>query len=130
MSVVLLVMLAVLVALVLFKRIGQIPATKATALLRQGARVIDVRSPSEFGQSPVPGAINIPLGQLSAEIAGRLPDLSEPLLLHCLSGGRSMVAVRILRRRGYLQAHNLGSVGRARRLVNSARSEAGSGQGP
>jgi rhodanese-related sulfurtransferase len=49
------------------------------------------------------------------------PDKQRPVLLHCLSGGRSSIARGVLKRMGY-RAYNLGSLGRARRLVSSSQS--------
>lgn len=118
-----LVIVAVAVgAVFLFKRASQIGAAAAVAHLKQGARIVDVRTPEEFRSDPLEGAINVPLGDLVSLAPRQLPDKNAVLLVHCLSGGRSMVAARQLRSMGYTQAFNLGSVGRARGIQRQAKS--------
>ena len=51
--------------------------------------VVDVREPSEFASSHVPGAINRPL---SAFNPGELPT-NKPVVLICQAGGRSARAL-------------------------------------
>lgn len=110
----------VLLGLFVLKRASFVPAEKARQLLRQGALVIDVRSPDEFNAGHLPGAINLPLGELSRDIAGRVPDKDQVLLLHCLSGARSGIARQQLKRMGYRNVFNLGSYGRAEKIVHDA----------
>jgi phage shock protein E len=87
--------------------------------LKKGAIVIDVRSEGEFQERHLPGAINIPLGQLGKEIARRAPDKEQPLLLHCLSGARSGMCRRILKQAGYSHVFNLGSYERAEKILSA-----------
>jgi phage shock protein E len=108
---------AVIVAFFALKRLSYVSAETARKLRAEGALVIDVRSPEEFRQGQVPGAINIPLGELGESLPRRVPDRSQALLLHCLSGTRSGVAKRQLQGMGYTNVFNLGSFGRARRIV-------------
>ncbi len=72
--------------------------------------LVDVRSPGEFAAGHVAGAINLPLDQLADNVARALPDLHQPLLVYCLSGARSGVAVQWLQQMGYTQAVNGGGV--------------------
>jgi adenylyltransferase/sulfurtransferase len=66
--------------------------------------LVDVREPAEHAQSRIEGAVLIPLGTLE----GRLAEIprDRPVVVHCLSGGRSSRAAEILRRHGY-RSHNL-----------------------
>ena len=73
------------------------------------ATVIDVRSASEYEQAHYPGAVNIPL----KEIAHRLNEINEmkqPIVMYCLSGGRSAVAVSIVKQTGINEVYNGGSI--------------------
>jgi phage shock protein E len=114
-----LIMVAVVAAILLLKRLGQIAPAQVRALLQQGAVVIDVRSPGEFARGHLRGAVNIPASELAERIGRKVPDKSHPVLLHCLSGARSGMGARALRSLGYANVHNLGSLGRARRLVEN-----------
>jgi len=111
--------LAALALLFALKPSGISPET-ARKLLAEGGRVIDVRSPEEFRERHLPGALNIPLPGLETGIAQLAPDKNAPLLLHCLSGGRSGFAVLKLKRLGYARAYNLGSYARAQKLLRAA----------
>ena len=106
-------------AFFLLKRLMLIRPEAAREWLKQGAKVIDVRSEGEFQERHLPGAVNIPLGRLGSEIARIAPDKERPLLLHCLSGGRSGMGQSLLRKMGYRNAFNLGSYGRAERIVKA-----------
>ncbi|MFE6510081.1 rhodanese-like domain-containing protein [Nocardioides sp. NPDC057767] len=57
------------------------------AALGQGAAVVDVREPAEFREGHVPGAINIPMGQLFARL-GEI-DRNRSVHMVCASGNRS-----------------------------------------
>jgi len=105
-------------ALFLLKRMSFVSAEVARQYLRQGALVIDVRSPEEFRSGHVTNAVNIPLGELGESLPRRVKDKNQVLLLHCLSGGRSGIAKHQLKGLGYPNVFNLGSFGRAKQIVN------------
>ena len=65
----------------------------------KGALLLDVRQPLELVVESVPGAINIPLGQLRARL-DELPRDREILTI-CRSGGRAYFATRILLQNGF-----------------------------
>ncbi len=114
------VIVAAVVAFFVFKQLGQISPKQARDLLAAGGKVIDVRSPGEFASDHIKQAANVPLGELESRIPQIAPDKNQPLLLHCLSGGRSGMAKRKLRAMGYTNVYNLGSLGRARAIVEAA----------
>jgi NADPH-dependent 2,4-dienoyl-CoA reductase/sulfur reductase-like enzyme/rhodanese-related sulfurtransferase len=66
--------------------------------------LLDVREPVELALEHVPGALNIPLGQLRARL-GELPRDREILVI-CRSGQRAYSATRILLQKGF-KAKNL-----------------------
>lgn len=70
-----------------------------TDALRQGAVIIDVRTPAEFSGGHVAGSVNIPLN----EIPNRLGtyDASKPIVFCCASGGRSGQATSFASSKGY-----------------------------
>ena len=111
------ILLIVLTAFILLKRAGQISTKKALAHLKNGALVIDVRTPSEFSSGHLPSAINLPLDQIETTLPRRVKDKSQVILLHCQSGMRSGVAKKKLNALGYSNAFNLGSYGRAAEIA-------------
>lgn len=102
-----------------WRKSGLANEEQARGWLREGARVIDVRSPEEFAQRRLPGAMNIPLNGIREQIGSVAPRKDEILLLHCVAGGRSAMGVRALKQLGYTAVHNLGSYSRAERILSS-----------
>lgn len=113
-----LILVAVVVVFFILKRSGQISPDAALAHLRNGALVIDVRSPGEFNSGHLPTAINLPLEEIETVLPRRVKDRNQVLLLHCQSGTRSGMAKEKLKGRGYANAFNLGSYARAARIVS------------
>lgn len=109
------------IAMFLLKRMSFVSAEIARKHLAEGALVIDVRSPEEFRSEKVPGAINLPLGELRDSLPRRVKDKHQPLLVHCLSGGRSAIARQQIKSMGYTNVFNLGSLARAQDIVNGGR---------
>jgi hydroxyacylglutathione hydrolase len=67
--------------------------------------VLDVREPSEWRASHIPGAVHIPLGQLPQRIAEL--SLARPTAVLCASGTRSSSAASLLAARGFRQVANV-----------------------
>lgn len=68
---------------------------------------IDVRESYEFSAGHVKGAINIPTGDLmnGAEALNNIPK-DAPIIVYCRSGGRSNMAMKILRQQGFSDITN------------------------
>jgi phage shock protein E len=113
------IVVAVLALFYLLKRSGQISLKDAAEYLKNGALVIDVRTPAEFASRHLANAINLPLDDLEAALPRRVRDKNQVLLLHCESGMRSGVAKKRALAMGYPNAFNLGSYGRAAQIVGS-----------
>ena len=113
----LLIIAAVFVVVFTIKGAGQISVKDAQAHLKNGALVIDVRTPGEFNSGHLPGAINLPLDQIETGLPQQVSDKNKVLLLHCQSGVRSGMAKSRLNKLGYTNAFNLGSYGRAEKIV-------------
>lgn len=68
--------------------------------------IIDVREPEEYARGHVEGALNIPAAELSASSHLHQLPKDEPLILYCVSGSRSHVAIQILRSLGFTNLTN------------------------
>ena len=115
-----LVIAAIVAAVFMIKKSGQISAKDALEKLKNGALVIDVRSAGEFNSGHLPVAINIPLDEIETALPKRVKDKNQVLLLHCASGMRSGMAKSKLKGMGYINAFNLGSYGRAEEIIGKA----------
>ena len=67
--------------------------------------VLDVRTPGEYEASHLAGAMHLPVDDLRFEL-DRLPK-DRRIVVHCKSGFRAHLAVRILKERGFADIANL-----------------------
>jgi phage shock protein E len=63
--------------------------------------ILDVRTPSEFETGHVPGAVNIPLGDLPRRIGELGVRSDEEIVVYCEGGGRAKQAASELRHAGF-----------------------------
>lgn len=73
--------------------------------------LVDVRSPGEYQSGHVDGALNLPLDRLLEDACALLPDRSADVVLYCVSGARSQMALQALQQLGYTRVRNGGSAG-------------------
>lgn len=106
-----LVVLVIIVAVVLYVRFSAVRVSggDARSLVANGATLLDVRSPEEFGGGHIDGAINIPVQQLAGR-TGDLGDKDKQIVVYCQSGGRSAMAKRLLDSEGFGNVHDLGGI--------------------
>jgi phage shock protein E len=112
-----LIVVAVIGGFLVLRMRGAVSTDDARRHLRDGALLVDVRTPGEFSAGSVRGAINVPLSDLPDGMAKHCPDKNRVLLLHCQSGGRSGMAAAKLRSAGYTRVFNVGSFGAAHKLA-------------
>ena len=105
---------------VFLKQLNTVTEESAREYLRQGAKVIDVRTTQEYSERHLPKTINIPLDELKQRIVREAPNKETVLLLHCLSGGRSGVGTQTLKGMGYKSVFNLGSLERAEKILGGS----------
>lgn len=75
------------------------------AFAARGAQKVDVRTEGEFRGGHAPGAVNIPLDQLTSRLSELEP--ARPVLVCCASGSRSAMAAALLKGKGF-EALNAG----------------------
>jgi len=86
---------------------ARVDGQRARALVAEGATLVDVRSPAEYGHGHIDGAINIPVNQLKS----RLADVPEgAVVVYCRSGARSAAAGRTLAGAGRENVYDLGGM--------------------
>jgi molybdopterin/thiamine biosynthesis adenylyltransferase/rhodanese-related sulfurtransferase len=77
-------------------RIDEVDPGTVREQLNNGAVVVDVREPEEWGAGHIPGAQHVPKSYLETRIEGAVPDRSQHVVLYCASGNRSAWAARTL----------------------------------
>lgn len=85
---------------------GLFKKTDYAQLLKDGAVIIDVRSPGEFSNGSIVGSENIPMGKFSGRIS-EIKSLDVPVICVCASGMRSGAAKAQLKAAG-VEAYNGG----------------------
>jgi rhodanese-related sulfurtransferase len=86
--------------------LGLGPKVDYAQLIKEGAQLIDVRTPGEFKSGHIKGSINIPLQNLSGSLSKIKKD--KPVITCCASGMRSASARSILKSAGFAEVHNGG----------------------
>ncbi len=76
--------------------------------MSEGGQLIDVRSPIEFKQGALDGAVNIPI--TNVQTLKDSIDNSKPVLLYCRTGARSEMVKKHLEQLGFNQVHNIGGI--------------------
>ena len=76
--------------------------------IRQGALLIDVRTPAEFEQGHLKGAVNIPHDQIGEGVGKLGMEKDRKIVLYCRSGRRSGLAQQALQGLGYRSVLNAG----------------------
>jgi phage shock protein E len=67
--------------------------------------VLDVRTPAEYAEGHVPGAVNVPHDQLASRLAEVPRD--KDVVLYCRSGRRTALAADVLASHGYTRLSHL-----------------------
>ena len=93
-------------------RYRQISMTDAVTMMEEetGYLILDVRTPEEFAEKHIPGAINVPNEVIGTEEIPELPDKDQLILVYCRSGNRSKQASEKLAALGYTNIVEFGGI--------------------
>lgn len=86
--------------------LGLGPKTDYKELVKNGAQIIDVRTRGEYASGHVKGSVNIPLNELSSNVAKIKKN--APIITCCASGMRSASAKSTLSSLGFKEVYNGG----------------------
>lgn len=73
-------------------------------------KLVDVRTPEEYGEEHIEGALLIPDYEIEKLAESKLPDKDEKILVYCRSGSRSKAATKKLIDMGYTNVHDMGGI--------------------
>ena len=90
----------------------QISMDEAITMMEEesGYIILDVRTPEEFADKHIPGAVNIPNETIGTEEIPELPDKDQLILVYCRSGNRSKQASEKLADMGYTNIVEFGGI--------------------
>lgn len=75
--------------------------------IKQGAIIIDVRSPQEYREGHLNGSISIPDYQIKKDIEKQISNKDELIVVYCSTGHRSQRAQQMLENMGYTNVYNV-----------------------
>lgn len=87
----------------------EVDIDQAASAVSEKATVLDVREPGEFREGHLPGAVNIPMGQVTARL-GDL-DREQPVYVVCGTGHRSSAMTEVLAAAGFDAINVAGGTG-------------------
>ena len=112
MATVLAVFLGATAPLIADTRITEVTVSQARELIQQRARdaqfvILDVRTPEEFAQGRLSGAVNVNL--MAPDFERRLGalDRGKTYLVYCRTGNRSVKAIQIMGRLGFRSVYHM-----------------------
>lgn len=85
----------------------QIGQNQLETMIKQGAVLVDVRSPQEFKEGHLENAISLPEYEIKEKSKRNLPDKTQKIIVYCSTGHRSAKAQKILQKLGYKNVYNL-----------------------
>ena len=95
---------------------GNTDNSQLTEAIKDGAYLVDVRTPAEFAGGSVKGAVNIPLDKVPTELSKFKGK--ENIVVFCRSGNRSGQAKSILEQNGFQNVVNGGTWQNVNQVVN------------
>ena len=90
----------------------QVNMDEAITMMEEGSGyiILDVRTPGEFEEKHIPGAINVANETIGTDEIPELPDMDQLILVYCRSGNRSKQASEKLVALGYTNIVEFGGI--------------------
>lgn len=90
----------------------QVEMEEAVAMMEEESEylILDVRTPEEFEEKHIPGAVNVPNETIDTEEIPELPDKEQLIFVYCRSGNRSKQASAKLADLGYTNIVEFGGI--------------------
>ncbi len=83
---------------------------EAVSKIAEGAILIDVRTPYEYKEGHIEGAISLPNDTIEVTITKKVPDKNTSIIVYCRSGSRSKEAANTLLKLGYQNVYDFGAM--------------------
>ena len=90
----------------------QVNMDEAITMMEEGSGyiILGVRTPEEFAEKHIPGAINVANETIGTDEIPELPDKDQLILVYCRSGNRSKQASEKLAALGYTNIVEFGGI--------------------
>lgn len=87
---------------------SDVAPSEAAQKIEAGALVLDVRTPQEFDQGHIKGALNIPHRQIERELSKLEHAKRGEIVVYCAKGIRAASAQAVLKANGFEKVYNAG----------------------
>lgn len=74
---------------------------------KEGAIIVDIRSPQEYKEGHIDGAVLLPEYEIYKNAGNIIPNKNDIIIVYCGSGIRSKRSQKMLQRLGYTNVYNL-----------------------
>jgi len=90
--------------------VEEVDAAAAAKMIEKNSEVVvlDVRTPEEFGEGHIAGAVNIDFKAAGFREEVAKLDKSKSYLVHCRSGARSSQSLEVFKELGFSEIHHMG----------------------
>ncbi len=92
------------------------PRINYAQLVQNGAVIVDVRTPAEFDNGHISGAINIPIEQLRHNLS-QFAGKRQVIIACCTDGSKSWYAKNLLDANGYQSVYDAGNWTKLQRRI-------------
>jgi len=90
------------------ERFQRLAVAQAAQLAKHpGTFILDVRTPQEYAEGRLAGAVLLPVSELSLRLGDLPKDKTAPMLVYCAVGPRAEAAARLLTEQGYTSVNEL-----------------------
>lgn len=89
------------------KRYDISPSEANEIIENENILILDVRTPNEFGNGHIPGALLSPVSEINISSIVETLSKEKPILVYCKSGFRSTSAANYLVDEGFIRVYNL-----------------------
>lgn len=86
--------------------IDNLECKQVREMISSGGQLIDVRTPFEYKQGAIDGAVNMPVEGIHYYVD--TIDKTRPVIVYCRTGARSGMVKEFLRSLGFSDVYNIG----------------------
>lgn len=97
----------------------QVSEEKLCELIKNGAFLVDVRTPREYAENSCEGSVNIPLDSIENQI-NKFKNKSH-IIVFCRSGNRSSMAKYKLEKKGFSNVINGGTWNKIKNIKSNCK---------
>lgn len=112
------ILVVTFIAFKLLGKRGQLNKQQFGELMKEGAKLVDVRSTGEYSVSKIKNSVNIPHDKIVNGVKKKRWNSDTVMILFCASGMRSSAALATLKSEGFTKVYNAGTKDRVSNFLS------------